>query len=235
MSTKGLITVVIPVYNGARYLGEAIESVLAQTYQATEVIVVDDGSTDGSREEAAKFSPRVRCVPQPNAGAAAARNHGVRESHGEFIAFLDADDLWMKEKLALQLAAFSNDPTLDMVFGNVRQFFSPELPDTEKEKIALPAETMVGYHPGTMLIKRESFLRVGEFGEGWKMAEFIDWHARATELNLKSTLVPEVIMMRRVHNSNQGIAKRGYRSEYVRVLKAALDRRRKSPDSGVTP
>ena len=227
MRENDLVSVIIPVFNGERYLAEAVESVLAQTYRPTEVFVVDDGSTDSTAAVAKAFVPRLQYVSQPNAGSAAARNHGVRISSGEFIAFLDADDLWTAEKLALQNAAFTADPALDMVFGNVRQFHSPDLGDEEKQKIDLFAETMAGYHPGTMLIRRESFLRVGDFGEEWKMAEFIDWHARATELNLRSRLVPEIVMLRRLHNTNQGIYKRGYRTEYARVLKAALDRRRK--------
>ena len=101
--TPGLISCVIPVFNGERYLGEALESVLAQSYQPLEVIVVDDGSTDETAEVARRYGERVRYVWQPNAGETAARNLGLTAAHGEFIAFLDADDVWDSEKLERQI------------------------------------------------------------------------------------------------------------------------------------
>src|SRR5436305_1029668 len=93
-NNQPMISVIIPVYNGERYLGEAIESVLAQSYHWLEIILVDDGSTDGSATVAKQFSPAVQVVRQPNLGAGAARNRGIALAQGEFLAFLDADDLW---------------------------------------------------------------------------------------------------------------------------------------------
>ena len=102
VTTSPIVSVVIPVFNGARFIGSAIESVLAQTYDAIECVVVDDGSTDDSAGLAASF-PNVRVVRQDNAGVAAARNNGVEASSGDAIAFLDADDAWMPEKIERQV------------------------------------------------------------------------------------------------------------------------------------
>ena len=109
MSAAEFVSVVIPVYNAARFLADAIRSVQAQRHPRIEIIVVDDGSTDGSGEVARSFAG-VRCLRQANGGIAAARNAGVHEARGNLLAFLDADDLWTPGKLALQLDVLRADP-----------------------------------------------------------------------------------------------------------------------------
>jgi glycosyltransferase involved in cell wall biosynthesis len=108
-----LVSVIIPLYNGASFLGGAIENVLAQNYQPLEIIVVDDGSTDASTEIAAAYPNGVRYVYQTNAGPAAARNRGIKLAQGPLIAFLDVDDLWSEHKLARQTAYLRANPTMD--------------------------------------------------------------------------------------------------------------------------
>jgi glycosyltransferase involved in cell wall biosynthesis len=224
MNNTSLISVIIPVYNGDKYLAEAIESVLAQNGFRLEVIVVDDGSTDNTAKVAEKFSSSTRYFYQENSGPGAARNKGIALAMGDFISFLDADDLWTPDKMKQQWMAFEADPYLDMAFGHIQQFYSPELTQTEKDRINIPIEIMPGHHAGTMLIKKKSFLSVGLFKK--EFGEFIDWYARAVELNLKSIMLPDVLVKRRIHRTNLGISQRDQRSGYVHVLKAALDRRR---------
>jgi glycosyltransferase involved in cell wall biosynthesis len=221
---KPLISVIIPVFNGDKYLGEAIESVLSQTDFELEVIIINDGSTDDTAKVAESFGTSVRYSYQMNAGPGAARNLGIALALGDFFAFIDADDLWTPDKMKQQWMAFEADPYLDMAFGHIQQFYSPELTQAEKDRINIPVEIMPGHHAGTMLIKKESFLRVGLFKK--EFGEFIDWYARATELNLKGIMLPDVLVKRRIHRTNLGISQRDQRSGYVHVLKAALDRRR---------
>ena len=221
--TKSFISVIIPVWNCEHYLAEAVESVLAQTYPAYEVIIVDDGSTDSSGDVARRFGAPVRYYFQERSGAAAARNQGVELSRGDFLSFLDADDIWAKDKLARQMIPFEQGSGLDMVFGFVRQFSSNT---TLLAQIKAP-EIIAGYFCGTMLIKRESFFRVGDFSSEWRVGEFIDWYSRTKERGLKSLLLPEVVLMRRIHDTNMGIRERTARTDYVKILKASLDRRRK--------
>ncbi len=102
------ISVVIPCYNAAKYLGEAVDSVLRQTCQPLEILVIDDGSTDGSGTLAESYGPPVRVIRQANQGQSAARNRGICEARGEWLALLDADDLWEPEKLRLQLDALKH-------------------------------------------------------------------------------------------------------------------------------
>lgn len=221
-----LASVIIPVYNCEKYLAEAIESVLTQTYRPIEVIVVDDGSTDGSADIARGFAS-VRYCFQSHSGIGDARNHGIDLSQGNYLSFLDADDVWIGDKLTRQMAIFDGDPRLDIVFGHVEQFHSPELGDDEKRNIRPSAEVMPGYVAGGMLIKREVFLRVGPFETSWRVGEFIDWYLRAMEQGLKSFMMPEVVLKRRIHTTNMVIRERKSQTDYVHILKASIDRRRK--------
>ena len=228
MKDSPLVSVIIPVYNYDRYLGEAIESVLSQTYQHLEVIVVDDGSTDQSGEVAKSFAGRgVRYCHQVHAGIGPARNKGVELAQGDYVAFLDADDRWPVEKIERQLGAFESDRALEMVFGQAVQLQNgPEWESGVNDKKLDVGAMVPGMVPGTMLIKRDAFLRVGMFQRDWKVGEFIDWYARAVQLQIRSLVLPDLLLWRRIHDSNQGIRERQSVSDYARVLKAALDRRR---------
>jgi glycosyltransferase involved in cell wall biosynthesis len=220
-----LISVVIPVWNCERYLGEAIESVLGQTRAPEEILVIDDGSTDGSRDVAERFAPRVRYRHKDHGGIGETRNAGVLMAQGELIAFLDADDLWVEDKLERQRALFEANPGLDMVFGLVEQFYSPEV-FPEADKLEEPRQVYTGKLAGTMLIRKESFYRVGLFGTGWKLGEFVDWYARAVEKGLASEILDRIVLRRRIHGTNTVIRERASQADYLKVLKAALDRRR---------
>lgn len=226
-ATKPLVSVVVPVYNAEPYLAEAIESVLAQTHPPSEVILIDDGSTDGSAEIAKGFGDSLHYFYQKNQGVGAALTAGFTRARGEYICAIGSDDLWTKDKLALQLAEFAADSDLDMVFGQVKQFISPELDEASRQNIYCPPEPMPGYSAGPMLIKREAFLRVGNFDNRWEVGEFIDWYLRATDAGLNSKMLPQVVYRRRLHTSNLTIRKRDSYSDYTRIIKASLDRRRK--------
>ena len=227
MESQPLISVIIPVHNGERYLAEAIESVLNQSYSAHEVIIVDDGSDDGSAEVARKFGSSVRYSHQPHSGISAARNQGVKLANGMYLAVQDADDVWVKEKSKLQMAAFDADPTLHMVTGQVRHFHSPELDQSIAQKTYCPPELMPGYVVGA-LIKRDFFERVGPFETEWQMGgEAMSWYMRATEMGLRMLTLPDLVIWRRLHEGNHTTKNRQHLGgEYARILKASLDRRR---------
>jgi glycosyltransferase involved in cell wall biosynthesis len=225
MARDRSVTVIIPAYNAARYLGEALESVRAQTGGVAEILVVDDGSTDETRAWESRVAG-VRWIAQPHAGAAAARNAGAAVATSSYVAFLDADDRWLPGKLALQWAAFDRQPEVDMVFGHACQFRSPEL--SHGADLCVDTTPMPGIIPGTLLMARETFRRVGPFDTAWRVGEFIDWYARAQALGLRSVTIPEVLLERRIHDDNLGIRERAAQSDYARILKAALDRRRKA-------
>ena len=221
-----LITVIIGAFDAERYLGEAIESVLAQTYRNLELIVVDDGSTDRTGEIAASYGDPVRCIRQENGGMAASRNRAIPEARGDYLAFLDADDRFPPEKLEQQLAAFEADAELDVVYGHVTEFLSPDLDEDARALLRAPEHDVPWPTPNLMLVKRESFLRVGLFSTDLKVGIGVDWHARANELGLRSATPPILALERRLHAENNGIRRRESKPQYLHVLKAALDRRR---------
>jgi glycosyltransferase involved in cell wall biosynthesis len=225
--TATTISVIIPVFNGASYLAEAVNSALAQTYPPVEVIIVDDGSTDDSVAVAQAYRGRVRILSQPHAGAAAARNLGVGASTGELLAFLDADDRWPASKLHAQSDLLRSAARLDGVFGYVRQLRHGATWDAGvSERVADTQGAVRGYVAGAMLVRRDAFLRVGLFRTDWRTGEFIDWFARAEEAGLKFGLVAEVVLWRRIHASNFGIRNRDAAVEYTRIVRESLRRRR---------
>jgi len=219
------VSVIVPVYNGATYLAEAIESVLAQTMRPLEIVVVDDGSTDESGEIAQRFE-LVRYVRQENAGISAARNRGIKAAQGDVLALLDADDVWLPDKLRLQIAALEQADMPAYVFGHIQEFVTPELPPDVRARIHCEPEPMAGALPSALLATRDAFFRVGGFANELRAGEFADWVLRANEAGLQKIMLPDVVARRRIHSSNNGIRQRQNFNAYAHVIKNSLDRRR---------
>jgi glycosyltransferase involved in cell wall biosynthesis len=224
---SALISVIIPTYNNALYLEEAIQSVLEQSYPAVELIVVDDGSTDETAALLGTYAQRLTSQFQANAGIAGARNAGYRLSHGEFIAFLDADDVFTPGRLQLQMSAFDEDPALQCVQGHMEQFVSPELPADFAAGIRSPTTgVMAAPLASTTLIRREAYQRVGAWDETLNVGVDMDWYARLQESGVRYRMLPQVLLRRRIHRNNTNLRCAGEQSERLHVLKNVLDRRR---------
>jgi glycosyltransferase involved in cell wall biosynthesis len=221
-----LVSVIVPAYNAEPYLADALESVFAQDYPDLDVIVVDDGSDDDTAGVAERRGTRVRLFRQPNRGAGAARNAGIDAARGSFVAFLDADDLWVDGRLAAQLAVANADAAVDFVFGHVEQFVSPEVAAADAARVECPEGSVPGYTVGALLARAQSLRQVGRFREDVRVGEFIDWYARAADLGMRSEMLPVTVLRRRIHSTNLGIRRRDAAGDYAVVLKAALDRRR---------
>ncbi len=222
------VSVVIPAFNAEKYLEASIDSVLGQTVRAHEIVVVDDGSTDRTADIVGSYGEPVRCHRQSNHGVGHACNQGARLSTGDFLAFQAADDLWVPEKLERQLEAFRLQPGLDMVFAHVQQFVSPELNDADRLRFRCPAEPMPGYLAAAMLVRRASFERVGPLPTHVQVGDFIDWYDRARSEGLRETMLPEVLVKRRIHTTNLSIRRRHDQAELAQVLKGVIDRRRRA-------
>jgi glycosyltransferase involved in cell wall biosynthesis len=234
-SASPLISVIIGVYNGEAYLSEAIESVLGQTYSPVELTVVDDGSEDGTAEVIERYGSTLRHVYQPNGGMGAARNAGVAVAEGRFLAFLDADDRFTSEKLERQMEIFASEPELDIVFGHMTEFISPDVSEEARALLRQPVHDVAWRTPNLMLVRREAFDRVGLFSMTLKVGIGVDWYARSREKGLKAATPPLVVLERRLHAENNGIRQRDLRPQYLHVLKAAIDRRRRAVDSPSEP
>jgi glycosyltransferase involved in cell wall biosynthesis len=223
-----LLSTVIPVYNGASYIGEAIDSVLSQDTMRSELIVVDDGSTDDTPFIAAQYGSRLRCIRKVHSGISETMNRGVQEAKGEYLAFLDADDYWLPGKLKVQLEVLRQKPSPDMVFTSLEQFFTPEKEEELKGRYKIPLAPEQGIHSGTLLIRRSLFLKVGLFDESLKTGQFNDWFMRAKHLGLTHRVLQEVFYRRRIHGGNHGIVSREHSADYLRVLRDHLKRNRES-------
>ena len=217
------MTCVVPVRDGERFLAAALESSLGQTHPTLEVIVVDDGSTDSTAEIVRSYEPRVRYVRQDNAGPAAARNRGIELAHGDFLTFLDADDLWHPEKVERQLRRFVERPELGVCFARLRNF----LDGTDPRQPGESAEDVAGYTSQTMLARRDLFQTVGLLDPTLGHGDDRDWLLRAAEQGIVMDMLGEVLVYRRLHGANRSRALGAQcRADYLRIVKASLDRRR---------
>ena len=199
------VSVIIPVYNAASYLGAAIESVLAQTYTDYEILVVDDGSTDESGAIAASY-PNVRLFSREHSGIPKTRNFAVTEANGEWIAFLDADDTWLPNKLELQMKYLEEHPECEIVFCRYQNFTEiPESDLTEGQKKLLDKE--IDYCLTAAVIKKSLFERFGLFNPDCAYAEDTEWTARLImgKVNVSAKL-DQFLYRRRVHNNNITLA-----------------------------
>lgn len=178
------VSVIIPTYNCSQYLRKTVESVLSQTYKDFEIVIVDDGSTDDTKDKIdvlIKEGAPIKYIYQENQGPAVARNTGIRNASGKYIAFLDADDLWIPEKLELQLEVLKKNRDIGLVYGDVQDFSESNkwLPDRQHftpEQIArqsgwiFPAffKREVHVPTSTVMVKKECFDKVGLFDENMK-------------------------------------------------------------------
>ena len=195
------ISCVIPVYNGERHLGEAIESVLHQTEPALEIIVVDDGSTDRSAEVVRSFGQRIRYEWRDHRGVSAARNSGIRMAKGELVCQLDADDVFVDCKLEVQAERFRMRPGLEFCAALTENFWSPELPEDERDHQSVMTEAWPR-HLSTWLFRKPLFERTGGFDEDMRLSQDVDWLLRATIGEAVCETVPRILSRRRLHHLN---------------------------------
>lgn len=182
------VSVVIPTYNRSKYICEAIESALAQTFQDFEVIVVDDGSNDDTRQRIERYLPEIKYIYQENAGVSAARNTGIAASEGEYVAFLDSDDLWIRDKLKLQVEFMDSRPQFGMVFTDCCMFRGEQIvwPSYFRERQGLVASGDIFDNliresfiiTSTVLVRRELLHETGMFDESFFVAEDYDMWLR---------------------------------------------------------
>jgi glycosyltransferase involved in cell wall biosynthesis len=223
------VSCVIPVHNGARFIAEAIESVLAQTLPVFEIIVVDDGSTDETLRALEPYGPRVKVVSHREPlGPAAARNRGSAEATGDFVTFLDHDDLWDPHKLELQHALFETDPTVDYCVAMVQNFWMPEVAhEAERFETHMRSGPIPGYVAPTLMVRKSFLDRVGGFNEEIAHADDADWFLRARAAGGREVLLDEVLLRRRLHLTNRSrLRARNSRDEYFALLKSRVDAQR---------
>lgn len=221
-----LVSVVIPVYNGAKFLSEAVGNVLAQSYPSLEIIIVDDGSTDEIEQAVAALPVDVRFFRQANAGPAAARNRGIRDASGDYIAFLDVDDLWPEKNLEILVDYMQKRPELSVVRGYA-QLMSLDADTNLYSYSGDPAQSYP-YYIGSGLYRRTVFEAVGLFDEELINAEDTDWYTRLAESELPSERLQQVTLFVRRHGGNMTAGKTALElsATSLRAFKKSIDRRR---------
>ena len=210
------VSVIVPVYNGERFLGAALESIATQTVPPGEVIVVDDGSTDRTASIAEAFRP-ARLIRQSNRGPAAARH--------DLIAFLDHDDLWSAHKVEVQGRRMSADPDLGYTIAAHRMFLEPGHTRPAWLRPDLLDRAVPGVVTGTLMARRWVFDRVGVFDPRYGVADDSDWFMRARDAGIRAAALDEVLLLRRVHDENVSASPRGS-GDLLRAVRASLERRR---------
>lgn len=222
--TNLLISVIVPMRNAMPFLPEALTSIVAQRTEAIEVLVVDGASTDGSREVAIAF-PQIQLLDQVGRGLAAARNTGLTAAQGDFIAFLDADDLWTKGSLAARVDYLRQHPDCAAVSGQVVRFLHPGTPLTTAYADGWLNQPVSGYTPGAIVARRTLFEQVGSFDESLTIGCDSDWFMRVHDSNLPFTFVPDVVLHKRIHNANLSANVVRYQRELLSATRRSLQRR----------
>lgn len=220
-----LISVIIPAYNSEKFIAQVVDNVMSQNYPALELIIVDDGSTDGTRKAIEELTYDIRYFFQSNEGPASARNRGIRDASGEYIAFLDSDDLWPENNLNLLLNEFNENPELEIVRGHAQLFRNNE--DGTREYTGNLGEAFPDYI-GAGLYRRHVFAKVGLFDHEMRFGEDADWYNRARELNIMMKRLEAVTLMVRRHGGNMTEGKSMVELNALRVFKKIIDRKRKN-------
>jgi glycosyltransferase involved in cell wall biosynthesis len=220
-----LISVIIPVYNGERFLAEAVESIRKQDVHSLEIIIVDDGSTDGTASLIPSLGSGICYAYQPNQGVAAARNHGLALAQGEVIAFLDADDLWPNTKFARQLPILLNRTEIDIVLGKVQRLWRVEGssdPVQWEARIQPWTELLLGCG----LFRRSVFERIGHFNPNLSIGEDTDWFLRARVAGIPTVDLDEITLFYRRHEESLTARVDHNKTTIFPILKLALQRHR---------
>jgi hypothetical protein len=239
---RPLVSVIVPVYNGERFLAEALDSIFAQDYRPVEVIVVDDGSEDRTAAIASSFKG-LRYLFQSRQGQAAARNAGIKEARGEFIAFLDTDDLMLPNKLSAQVNYLLHHPESGCVLSRRETFFETgvEPPSWLSENI--DANEGVGtahsssqdfgelWHlreggMSSVLVRRQLLERIGGFNPCYRHMDDLDWLFRVRESGAGVGVLPQVLWRRRIHGTNLTYQRKAIVKEWIGFIKERIDRRR---------
>jgi glycosyltransferase involved in cell wall biosynthesis len=216
--------VIIPVYNGEDFLADAISSILRQNYEPMEIIVVDDGSTDGSAVIAKSF-PKVVYVYQENKGHQVARNSGLQIARGNMIGFLDADDLWSDDKLELQLNCFRKNISAEIVVGYTQRMQFVNVKEGKYE-FRNYSDPVLGMGFVASLIRKSVFDKVGLIDETFQKCDDWDWFMRAKELKIPMVVHKDVVTFYRRHDHNMTNQMESGNHYTMMMLKRSLDRRR---------
>jgi glycosyltransferase involved in cell wall biosynthesis len=218
-----LVSVIIPVYNGEKYIKEAVGNVLCQNYPNLEIIIINDGSTDNSGKIIENLDTDVRYFKRHNTGPSLARNAGIKNATGKYIAFLDVDDLWPENNLSHLVQELEDNPGIDVVRGFAQLFRDTE--DGDKEYLGNPKESY-RFYIGAALYRKSVFKKVGLFDPALVFGEDTDWYYRSVEKDISTKWLDEVTLFVRRHGENMTEGKSVVELNKLKTIKRAIDRKR---------
>lgn len=220
------ISLVIPAYNAISTIGETITSILEQTRLPDEILVIDDGSTDDTGAHPALDHPVIWVIRQKNTGLYGALNTGFAASRGSFISVLDADDLWAKDKTAVQSALLEERSELSAVTGRIRMFACPTSTEAERAKWDIPEVPQPGWLLSAMIIRRSAVDALGPFDASLRVGAHLDWMARLREHRGGVHMLEETVLYRRIHTGSLSQRSQARDRDYLAVARMALQRKR---------
>ncbi len=224
---RDLVSIIIPVYNGEDFLPNALASVFEQDYRPIEVIVMDDGSTDSTARIARKW-PGVRYFHQVNQGHGAAKNAGIEQSRGEFLAFLDADDWWAPGKLSLQAHYLRTNPQVGYVVSYMKMILESGTPIPAGLKPELLHQPAPSFLPSALMVRRTTLSTVGLFDPSYKVGNDSDWFFRAQDLGIQRMVLRDVLLYRRLHAKNDSNQALALWNDMFRLIRASIHRKQQT-------
>jgi len=221
-------SVIVPVYNGQKYLRDTLESLVTQDYSSFEIIAVDDGSSDSSAEIIQSYNS-VKYIYQDNQGNAVARNRGIASSTNDVIALIDQDDLWVPEKLSTFAGYFTSHPEIDFAVAKARVFLSQgiEVPTWCRDNLL--NRDIVDYSPGSIVFRRRLFNRIGPFDQSLVSGHDTDWILRVKDSDTPMGVLPDVLLLKRVHEANQSAEVTRIHAELLEVFRRSIKRNKETP------
>jgi len=229
MNNNPLVSVIIAVKNGERFLASAIKSVLAQDYCPIEIIVVDGQSTDKTAQIAKSFA-QVRYVIQQGHGIPDAYNTGIGAAQGEIIAFLSHDDRWTPDKLGVQVEVLTENPEIQYTVARMKFFLEQDQPIPAGFRPELLQGDHVGRVMETLVVRKSLFDDIGLFRTDLSTAEDVEWFSRANDHGIEMTVIPKVLLHKRVHNSNSSMTVENNRN-LLKALRQSVHRKRATSDT----
>jgi glycosyltransferase involved in cell wall biosynthesis len=219
------VSVILIVRNGERFIGEALDSVVAQTLLPSEILVIDGHSTDGTVEIAGRYQA-VTVVTQTGTGIANAYNEGIARARYDLIAFISHDDRWMPSKLERQVAALMDAPDALLAFTHVQHVLADGATPPPGFRMSLLDGAVPGFIMETLVARRAAFDIVGLFDPSFAVGEDTDWFARARDAHVPTVVLPETLVVKRVHDSNSSLNYAGMNDLLLKALRQSIARKR---------
>ncbi len=227
------VSVILIVRNGERFIGEALDSVQAQTLRPDEILVIDGHSDDGTVTIASRY-PGITIIPQAGTGIANAYNQGISQSRCDQLAFISHDDRWMPNKLELQVAAMAAQPDVLLSFTHVQHVLEEGTIPPPGFRTTLLDAPVPGFIMETLVARRAAFDTMGLFDPSFAVGEDTDWFARARDAHVRTVVLPETLVVKRVHDSNASLSHAGINDLLLKALRQSIARKRNGPPGGAT-